>query len=65
MLGLIIAFAHGYFGRAVANVSHMLGYWAAVGLKPVPGLHVDSSASPRLAFAIPIFAGTMVTLWLK
>jgi prepilin peptidase CpaA len=65
VLGLMVAFTHGYVRRAIANVSHMLGYWAAVGLKPVPGMTLDSSASPRLAFAIPIFAGTMVTLWLK
>jgi hypothetical protein len=65
VLGLIVALTHGYVRRAITNVRHMLGYWAAVGFKPVPGMTLDSSASPRLAFAIPILAGTMVTLWLK
>jgi prepilin peptidase CpaA len=65
VLGLIVALAHGYLRRAIANVKHMIGYWAVVGLEPVPGLTLESSSSPRLAFAIPILAGTMVTLWLK
>ena len=65
VLGLIVALTHGYVRRAFTNVRHMLGYWAAVGFKPVPGMTLDSSSSPRLAFAIPILAGTMVTLWLK
>jgi prepilin peptidase CpaA len=65
VLGLIVAFTHGYVTRAVANVKHMLGYWATVGLQPVPGMTLETSSSPRLAFAIPILAGTMVTLWLK
>ena len=65
VLGLIVALAHGYLRRAIANVSHIFGYWAVVGLKPVPGMTLETSKSPRLAFAIPIFAGTMVTLWLR
>ena len=65
VLGLIVALTHGYVRRAITNVRHMLGYWAAVGFRPVPGMTLDSSTSPRLAFAIPILAGPMVTLWLK
>ena len=65
VLGLIVAVAHGYVRRTVANVSTIFGYWAVAGLKPVPGMTLETSKSPRLAFAIPIFAGTMVTLWLR
>ncbi len=65
VLGLIVALAHGYVRRAIANVKQMLGFWATVGLQPVPGMTLETSSSPRLAFAIPILAGTMVTLWLK
>jgi prepilin peptidase CpaA len=64
VLGLIVALAHGYVRRAFANVKGMLGYWAIVGLKPVPGMTLESSTAPRLAYAIPILAGTMVALWL-
>jgi prepilin peptidase CpaA len=64
VIGLIVALAHGYLRRAIANVSSMLSYWSIVGLRPVPGMTLDSSKSPRVAFAIPILAGAMVTLWL-
>jgi prepilin peptidase CpaA len=64
VLGLIVALAHGYVRRAIANVSSMLGFWAVAGFKPVPGMTLESSTAPRLAYAIPILAGTMVALWL-
>src|SRR5688500_13461019 len=57
VLGLIVALAHGYLRRAITNVSLIFGFWATVGLKPVPGMTLESSTSPRLAFAIPILAG--------
>jgi prepilin peptidase CpaA len=64
VLGLIVALTHGYVRRAFANVRSMIGYWTVVGLKPVPGMTLESSTAPRLAYAIPILAGTMVALWL-
>ena len=66
VLGLIVALTHGYVRRAFANVSHMLRLLGH--RRPQACTGNDRStlpASPRLAFAIPIFAGTMVTLWLK
>jgi hypothetical protein len=42
----------------------MLAYWRTVGIQPVPNLTLHSAKTPRLAYAIPIFAGTVVTLWL-
>ena len=65
VMGLIVALSHGYVRRAVANLSVIFRYWTVAGLKPVPGMTLETSKSPRLAFAIPIFAGTMVTLWLR
>jgi prepilin peptidase CpaA len=65
VLGLIVALTHGYVRRAFANVSAMFRFWAVAGLKPVPNMTLETSKSPRLAFAIPILAGTMVTLWLR
>jgi prepilin peptidase CpaA len=65
VLGLIVALAHGYLRRAFKNVSNILLYWTYVGVRPVPGMTLESSTAPRLAFAIPILAGTMVMLWLR
>ena len=63
--GLIVALIHGYLRRAISNVSNIVRYWVYVGVKPVPGMTLESSTAPRLAFAIPILAGTMVMLWLR
>jgi prepilin peptidase CpaA len=64
VLGLIVALAHRCLRRTMTNVSAIVGHWATAGIRAVPGMTLDTSQSPRLAFAIPILAGTMVTLWL-
>jgi hypothetical protein len=42
----------------------MFGYWSTAGFKAVPGVTLESSAAPRLAYAIPVLVGTVVTIWL-
>ena len=63
ILGVWTAVAHGYLKTAMRNVLGVFVYWGTVGLKPVPGLTLESSDAPRLAYALPILAGTLVTLW--
>lgn len=62
VIGAGVALARGYLGTALRNVLAMITYWMYVGFRPVEGLTLDA-ATPRLAYAIPILAGTMVTLW--
>jgi prepilin peptidase CpaA len=64
VIGLVVAVSHGYLRTALANISSMFGYWSTVGLKAIPGFTLESSKSPRVAYAIPILVGTVVTLWL-
>jgi prepilin peptidase CpaA len=64
VIALFVALAQGYLKTAVANVSTMFGYWSRAGFKAVPGFTLESSTSPRVAYAIPILVGTVVTLWL-
>jgi prepilin peptidase CpaA len=64
-IGLIVAVTHGYLRTALANVRTMFTYWTLVGITSVPGLTLESSSAPRVAYAIPIFVGTVVTLWLR
>ena len=40
-------------------------YWRIVGLKPAPELTLSTHQGPRLAYAVPVFAGLMVTIWLQ
>jgi hypothetical protein len=39
--------------------------WRIGGIRPVPELTLEQGRSPRLAYAVPILAGMMVTLWLR
>jgi prepilin peptidase CpaA len=65
VIAVALALATGYLGRAVLNVLAILRYWATVGLRPHPELTLQRSTGPRLAYAVPVLAGVMVTLWLR
>jgi prepilin peptidase CpaA len=65
VLAIFVALTKGYLIQAVGNVGVMLAYWRLNGMKPLPEFTLEHSRGPRLAYAVPILAGTMVTLWLK
>jgi prepilin peptidase CpaA len=63
VMALIVASSSGYLRSMVRNIGNMLLFWYIAGPRPVPDQTLDRSASPRLAYAIPIFVGTVITLW--
>ena len=63
VLGLIVALARGYLSTAFSNVWLMLMHWRISGPSRVPGITLNDSKSPRLAYAIPIAIGLVCTLW--
>lgn len=63
-LAVVVAFSRGYLRVALANVLEMLRYWLRSGIRPVPNLTLDTPDTPRLAYALPMFLGVVVTLWL-
>jgi prepilin peptidase CpaA len=65
VLAIFVALTNGYLVQAVGNVGILLAYWRLNGVKPLPEITLEHSRGPRLAYAVPILAGTMVTLWLK
>jgi prepilin peptidase CpaA len=65
IIGLIVAAFSGYLVQAFTNVWSLLMYWRIVGLKPAPELTLSTHQGPRLAYAVPVFAGLMVTIWLQ
>jgi prepilin peptidase CpaA len=66
VMAIVVALARGYLKTAFANLRNLVTYWALVGPRPVPGVTLEeSNTAPRLAYAIPIFAGTVVTVWLR
>jgi prepilin peptidase CpaA len=64
VLAIFVALTKGYLFRAVGNVGMMLAYWRLNGIKPLPEITLEHGQGPRLAYAVPILAGTLVTLWL-
>lgn len=65
VLGLVVAWRSGYVRTAFRNIGFLLKYWNAVGLKPAEGLTLTQEGAPKLAYALPILTGLMVTLWLR
>jgi len=65
VLSLVVAACHGYLKRALANIWLLLQHWAVVGLRPLDTISLEGSNGPRLAYAVPIFAGVLLNLWLR
>jgi prepilin peptidase CpaA len=63
VLALVVAASRGHLRTMFRNTSRMLLFWYVAGPRPVPDQTLERSASPRLAYAIPIFVGTVITLW--
>jgi prepilin peptidase CpaA len=63
VLGLAIALRAGYARTAFRNVAFLVKYWMTVGIRPAEGLTLTEQRAPKLAYAFPILAGVVVTLW--
>jgi prepilin peptidase CpaA len=65
VLGVWVALSRNYLRTALRNLWTMLVSWCLLGPKPVPAMTLADSKAPRLAYAIPVMIGTVVTLWLR
>jgi prepilin peptidase CpaA len=65
VLALGLSLATGYLRQAVTNILLLLTHWRVNGLRPLAELTLADGNGPRFAYAVPILAGTMVTLWLR
>ena len=63
VLAIGVALSTGYLRTALSNLKRMAIHWRVNGLEPVPELTLEHNRGPRLAYAIPIFIGLLVTLW--
>ena len=64
IMAVVVATAHGYLGQALRNVGLLLTHWRVVGIGPVDEITLAGSKGPKLAYAIPILSGTILTIWL-
>ena len=65
VIALIVAMFAGYLTRAFSNLWFLLMYWRIEGPRPVPELTLTTHKGPRLAYAVPVLAGLVLTLWLR
>ncbi len=63
VMAVVVALGRGYLRTAFANVWTLLGFWRFVGIRPLDGITLQTSKSPRLPYALPITAGLFAALW--
>ena len=64
VMAIAVAVASGYGRRALSNLYLLLAHWRVAGVRALPQLTLETSEGPKLAYALPIFAGTVVAIWL-
>ena len=60
---LIVVLASGAFKQSFKNLWLLLMFWRTSGVRAMPGLTLQTSNSPRLAYGVPIALGALITLW--
>jgi prepilin peptidase CpaA len=64
-MALGVALYSGYLRTAFVNLWCVVIYWRLEGPRPVPEMTLATNRGPRLAYAVPVLAGLMLTLWLR
>jgi prepilin peptidase CpaA len=64
-IAVVVAVNHRYLTTALRNLRTLLTHWRVAGIQPLADVTLDGARGPRLAYALPIAIGTMVTLWLR
>ncbi len=65
ILAVGVSAASGYLRQALSNVWLLLKHWTVVGPRPLDEFTLAKGTGPRLAYAIPILVGTVVTIWVR
>lgn len=65
VMAVFVAALSGYLRKAFTNIWLLLMHWRVSGIRPAPDLMLTTQRGPRLAYALPVLAGLMVTLWLR
>lgn len=63
VFALAVSAYRGYLPIAARNIWLLLAHWRVAGLRPLDELTLRNSKSPKLAYAVPIFVGTLMTAW--
>jgi prepilin peptidase CpaA len=64
VLALALIAKHPYGRQAVRNIWLLLTHWSVFGIRPVDSLTLETSAGPKLPYALPIATGLALAFWL-
>jgi prepilin peptidase CpaA len=65
LMALVVASYTGYLRKSFVNLYCLVMYWRLEGPRPVPEMTLSTHPGPRLAYAVPVLAGLVLTLWLR
>jgi prepilin peptidase CpaA len=63
VMAVVVAAYHGYLRTALRNIWFLLQHWTVNGVRPLDDVSLEGSSGPRLAYALPIFAGLVLATW--
>jgi prepilin peptidase CpaA len=61
---LVVVLVRRRLSPTLKNLQGLVTFWAVAGPRPHPGMTLATADSIRLAYALPITAGALATLWL-
>jgi prepilin peptidase CpaA len=64
-MALVVVLMQGYARQAFSNIWLLLCHWRIAGVSQLPELTLEHGRGPRLAYALPITVGAVVTLCLR
>jgi prepilin peptidase CpaA len=64
VLALALIVRHRYGRQAVRNLWLLLTHWRLFGVRPLDSLTLETSAGPKLPYALPIATGLALACWL-
>jgi prepilin peptidase CpaA len=65
VMAIAVAAYAGYLPTAFSNVWFLLQHWTVNGIRPLNDVSLEGSRGPRLAYALPIFAGLVLAICLR
>jgi prepilin peptidase CpaA len=63
-LAVALLVKHRYARQAAQNLWLLFTHWRVFGIQPLDSLTLDTSAGPKLPYALPIAAGVTLAFWL-
>jgi prepilin peptidase CpaA len=65
VMAVILAAWHRRLRRSFQSLAALLLVWQASGIRPLPGVTLESSSGLRLPYAVPILAGAILRVWAR